>query len=122
MLPAKDPSGAVISPVSESIWVPVVVVKTSLPPKVPTFDVVYDPDPPVYPEPPINPTFTLYLLTLLSYFEDYCNNNKLNWQNIELLSIIQYITISSLYPDFHNGEYGRFLFLLGKYKLAKKLK
>ncbi len=62
------------------------------------------------------------LLTLLSYFEDYCNNNKLNWQNIELLSIIQYITISSLYPDFHNGEYGRFLFLLGKYKLAKKLK
>ena len=62
------------------------------------------------------------LLTLHTYFKEYCKNNKLNWENIELLSIIQYITISPLYPDFHNGEYGKFLFLLGKYQLAKKLK
>ena len=62
------------------------------------------------------------LLTLHTYFKEYCKNSKLNWENIELLSIIQYITISPLYPDFHKGEYGRFLFLLGKYQLAKKLK
>jgi hypothetical protein len=61
------------------------------------------------------------LLTLLEYFETFCNENKYDWKNVELLSILQYIAISSLYPDFHEGEYGRFLFLLGKYQLAKRL-
>ena len=63
---------------------------------------------------------TSNIKALNSLIEQQEKQEAKNRENIELLSIIQYITISSLYPDFHNGEYGRFLFLLGKYKLAKK--
>ena len=41
--------------------------------------------------------------------------------NVELLGILQYIGICPLYKEFHDGEYGKFLFLLGKYLLAKKI-
>ena len=62
------------------------------------------------------------LLYMLNYFEHFCNENDLDWDNVVLLGILQYIGISSLYEDFHEGEYGRFLFLLGKYLLTKKVK
>tara|TARA_R100000900_G_scaffold146509_1_gene136810 strand:- start:3897 stop:5561 length:1665 start_codon:yes stop_codon:yes gene_type:complete len=69
----------------------------------------------------VNYTIKSNLLTLLEYFEEFCKEKKYSWDNVEILSILQYISISSLYPEFHNGDYGRFLFLLGKYQLAKKL-
>ena len=58
---------------------------------------------------------------LLNYFEDFCKENDLNWDNVELLGTLQYIGICTLYKDFHEGKYGEFLFLLGKYLLTKKL-
>lgn len=61
------------------------------------------------------------LLFLIQYFETFCNENNLNWDNVVLLGILQYIGICSLYKDFHNEKYGEFLFLLGKYKLTKLL-
>ena len=61
------------------------------------------------------------LLLLLNYFEGFCKENDLNWDNIELLGILQYIGICTLYKGFHGGKYGEFLFLLGKYLLTKKL-
>ena len=69
----------------------------------------------------VNYSIKSNLLTLLGYLEDFCKEKNYNWGNVEILSILQYISISSLYPEFHNGDYGRFLFLLGKYQLAKKL-
>ena len=35
--------------------------------------------------------------------------------------ILQYIGICSLYQNFHDGDYGEFLFLLGKLMLTEKL-
>ena len=70
----------------------------------------------------INYNIKSNLQLLLDYFEVFCKENQLNWDNVELLGILQYIGICSLYEDFHEGEYGRFLFLLGKYLLTKKLK
>ena len=61
------------------------------------------------------------LLLLLNYFEEFCKENDLNWDNVELLGTLQYIGICTLYKDFHEGKYGEFLFLLGKYLLTKKL-
>ena len=61
------------------------------------------------------------MILLLNYFEEFCKENELNWDNIELLGILQYIGICTLYKDFHEGKYGEFLFLLGKYLLTKKL-
>ena len=69
----------------------------------------------------VNYSIKSNLLTLLGYFKDFCKEKNYNWDNVEMLSILQYISISSLYPEFHNGHYGKFLFLLGKYQLAKKL-
>ena len=63
----------------------------------------------------------LNLLLLLNHFKNFCKENDLNWGNVELLGILQYIGICTLYKDFHEGEYGKFLFLLGKYLLTKKL-
>jgi GTP:adenosylcobinamide-phosphate guanylyltransferase/thiamine kinase-like enzyme len=61
------------------------------------------------------------LQLLLNYFENFCKENKLNWDNVEILGILQYIGICTLYENFHEGKYGKFLFLLGKYMLTKKI-
>lgn len=61
------------------------------------------------------------LLLLLNYFKEFCKENNFNWDNVEILGILQYIGICTLYKDFHEGEYGEFLFLLGKYLLTKRL-
>jgi len=62
------------------------------------------------------------LLFLLIEFEMFCVERDLDWSNVKLLGILQYIGICSLYEDFHGGKYGDFLFLLGKYLLSKHLK
>ena len=59
------------------------------------------------------------LISLLNELKKFCKNNNLSWKNVELLGTLQYIGISSLYDNFHNGEYGKFLFLFGKYLLSK---
>ena len=69
----------------------------------------------------INYNIKSNLLFLTEYFKEFCKENGLNWDNIELLGILQYIGICSLYQEFHGGKYGEFLFLLGKYLLTKKL-
>ena len=61
------------------------------------------------------------LVLLMNYFEQFCKEKKIDWSNVQLLGILQYIGICSLYKEFHDGEYGKFLFLLGKYMLAKTL-
>jgi dTDP-glucose pyrophosphorylase len=62
------------------------------------------------------------LLYLLNELEDICVKEDISFEHIELLSILQYLGIASLYENFQNGEYGKFLFLYGKYLLAKHLK
>lgn len=59
------------------------------------------------------------LIVLMNYFKDFCLKEKLSWENVELLGILQYVGICSLYEKFHDGEYGKFLFLLGKLLLTK---
>jgi len=61
------------------------------------------------------------LTSLLDYFREFCQKKALSWENVELLGYLQFITISSLYDKFHDGEYGKFLFLLGKFLLTKHL-
>tara|TARA_B100000963_G_C22639539_1_gene679654 strand:+ start:1375 stop:3069 length:1695 start_codon:yes stop_codon:yes gene_type:complete len=69
----------------------------------------------------INYSIKSNLQLLLDYFESFCKENNLNWDNVELLGILQYIGICTLYKDFHEGKYGEFLFLLGKYMLTKRI-
>jgi len=61
------------------------------------------------------------LLFLLDQLKEFCMQKHFSFSNIEILSILQYLGISSLYQDFHGGEYGKFLFLYGKYLLTKYL-
>ena len=61
------------------------------------------------------------LLMLFDHLKMFCKENNFNWDNVELLGILQYVGICSLYKEFHKGKYGEFLFLLGKYLLTKKL-
>jgi len=61
------------------------------------------------------------LLFLLNELEIFCKNKKYSWENVKLLGTLQYLGISSLYNDFHNGDYGNFLFLYGKYLLSNIL-
>ena len=61
------------------------------------------------------------LVDLMPEFKSFCKDNGLDWDNVELLGILQYIGICSLYQNFHDGDYGEFLFLLGKLMLTEKL-
>lgn len=62
------------------------------------------------------------LIYFMKIFEDFCRKNKYDWTNVEILSALHYLNISTLYENFQNGEYGRFLFLYGKYLLTKILR
>ena len=66
-----------------------------------------------------------YIKSNLMYFMDvlekFCSDNTYLWSNVELIGILQYFNICSLYGDFKDGKYGEFLFLYGKYLLAKFL-
>jgi thiamine kinase-like enzyme len=59
------------------------------------------------------------LLFMLDELKEFCRTRKYSWENVKLLGCLQYLSIASLYNEFHDGEYGRFLFLYGKYLLAK---
>ncbi|KKK48529.1 hypothetical protein LCGC14_3144200, partial [marine sediment metagenome] len=62
------------------------------------------------------------LFEFLQVLKGFCEVNGFDWNNIELLGILHYINISTLYNDFRGGRYGEFLFLLGKYLLTQHLK
>jgi len=59
------------------------------------------------------------LIFLYDELYKFCKENNYSWENIELLGALQYLGISSLYKDFHDGKYRDFLFLYGKYLLQK---
>ena len=59
------------------------------------------------------------LVFFKNIFRDFCHKNDYKWFNVELLGILQYFSICTLYDDFKDGKYGRFLFLYGKYQLTK---
>ena len=61
------------------------------------------------------------LVYFKTIFEDWCNKNGYDWYNVELLGILHYLNICTLYDNFQNGKYGEFLFLYGKYLLTKHL-
>ena len=61
------------------------------------------------------------LIYFKTIFEGWCNDNGYDWYNVELLGILHYLNICTLYDNFQNGEYGKFLFLYGKYLLTKHL-
>ena len=66
-----------------------------------------------------------YSKSNLVYFKDifreFCKEYNYNWDNVELLGILQYFNICTLYGSFKDGKYGNFLFLYGKYLLSKFL-
>ena len=43
-------------------------------------------------------------------FRDFCHKNDYKWFNVELLGILQYFSICTLYDDFKDGKYGSFYF------------
>ncbi|MAG27117.1 hypothetical protein CMI47_16395 [Candidatus Pacearchaeota archaeon] len=61
------------------------------------------------------------LVYFMDIFKKFCSDNNYDWNNVELLGILQYFNICTLYDNFKDGQYGNFLFLYGKYLLAKFL-
>ena len=61
------------------------------------------------------------LVYFLDIFKQFCKDNDYDWNHVELLGILQYFSICTLYDNFKDGKYGNFLFLYGKYLLAKFL-
>jgi hypothetical protein len=62
------------------------------------------------------------LVSFMDIFKEFCDNNGYDWKQVELLGILQYFNICTLYDNFKDGRYGNFLFLYGKYLLAKFLR
>ena len=58
---------------------------------------------------------------LLGELQGFCLANGYDYSHVQLLGVLNYLNISSLYGKFENGKYGDFLFLLGKYMLSKLL-
>ena len=61
------------------------------------------------------------LVYFMDVFEKFCKDNGYDWNVVELLGILQYFNICTLYDNFKDGRYGNFLFLYGKYLLSKFL-
>jgi thiamine kinase-like enzyme len=59
------------------------------------------------------------LISFMDIFEKFCGDEGYDWKQVELLGILQYFSICTLYDNFKEGKYGSFLFLYGKYLLAK---
>ena len=59
------------------------------------------------------------LIYFMGIFKEFCNKYNYDWYHVELLGILHYLNICTLYNNFQNGEYGKFLFLYGKYLLTK---
>ena len=63
----------------------------------------------------------VFYILCMDIFKEFCDDNNYDWNNVELLGILQYFNICTLYDNFKDGKYGNFLFLYGKYLLAKFL-
>ena len=61
------------------------------------------------------------LVYFMDVFKKFCKDNDYDWNAVELLGILQYFNICTLYDNFKDGRYGNFLFLYGKYLLSKFL-
>ncbi len=61
------------------------------------------------------------LVYFMDVFKQFCSDNDYDWNTVELLGILQYFSICTLYDNFKDGRYGDFLFLYGKYLLSKFL-
>jgi GTP:adenosylcobinamide-phosphate guanylyltransferase len=61
------------------------------------------------------------LNNLISNLKEFCIDEGYDYNHIKLLSAIIYLNIASLYQNFEDGKYGKFLFLLGKLKLMECL-
>jgi hypothetical protein len=61
------------------------------------------------------------LVSFMDIFKNFCDTHEYDWKNVELLGILQYLNICTLYENFKGGRYGVFLFLYGKYLLSKHL-
>jgi len=59
------------------------------------------------------------LINFMEILKEFCNEQGYEWDRVELIGILQYFNICTLYDNFKNGRYGDFLFLYGKYLLAK---
>jgi GTP:adenosylcobinamide-phosphate guanylyltransferase len=59
------------------------------------------------------------LVEFMKIFENFCKENQYDWKRVQLIGILQYFNICTLYDNFKGGKYGDFLFLYGKYLLAK---
>ena len=44
------------------------------------------------------------LIYFKTIFEDWCNKNGYDWYNVELLGILHYLNICTLYDNFQNGK------------------
>ena len=61
------------------------------------------------------------LIKLDHLLESFCLEKDLDYRHVKLIGILNYLNIASLYDNFKNGDYGRFLFLLGKKMLTQWL-
>ena len=61
------------------------------------------------------------LVYFMEVFKRFCKDYDYDWNAVELLGILQYFNICTLYDNFKDGRYGDFLFLYGKYLLSKFL-
>ena len=59
------------------------------------------------------------LINFMEILKEFCSEQGYDWKRVELIGILQYFNICTLYDNFKNGRYGNFLFLYGKYLLAK---
>ena len=64
----------------------------------------------------VSVNYNKLLLDFKTKFEIFCHTEGYDWQTIEILGALQFITISPLYFDY-DPEYSQFLFLYGKHYL-----
>ena len=55
----------------------------------------------------------------MEILKEFFDEQGYDWDRVELIGILHYFNICTLYDNFKNGRYGDFLFLYGKYLLAK---
>ncbi len=61
------------------------------------------------------------LYQFLEILKDFCAMQKYEYEHVQLLGVLNYLNIASLYGKFEDGKYGEFLFLLGKKLLVQYL-
>ena len=61
------------------------------------------------------------LYEFINILKEFCHKKGYDYHHVQLLGILNYLNIASLYGKFENGRYGNFLFLLGKKLLTQHL-